>query len=460
LSIEIEKGPEYQRVNEVINLPPGKLALRFELTRLIDPSQDRWYAGALVKTPLSPHDMLLEGSAEGLRIVDLLAYERESALDGRDHWKSRSDPYVRTKPASGVADHGGERGGETETLIDHPNLLAFSGQHPCLESPACIVACNTLNSHSALGSLALLNCHRIVFPLRFGRSGNERSAYHRPDNWALADWCDQCHRKGGVVIGLDLRWWADAQHSWSSGEGLADLILGKIDGVGMRHHIAGDADWWYTLLSLGLRAPIVDADMFRPVGCDRTYARMEPGQNCSYATWIEAIRAGRTVVSSGPYLTLQVNGMDPGAVVDLAGPSAAVAIEIVVQSRDELDQLELIHDGKVVMAERVRHSGIWHAKLTAEFAITHSGWLAARCTGERMEAGHRYVRAHTSPVYVRVDQRPPPVDPDAVRTVSELLGRTMAWVENEADCPTSKDRERLADVFLEAKQVLARKLQP
>ena len=73
-----------------------------------------------------------------------------------------------------------------------PNLLAFSGQSPALQAPGHQVVVNTLNWHPWLGRLALLNCHRIVFPLRFGPPDF--------DNWTLADWCDQCHRKQGLVV--------------------------------------------------------------------------------------------------------------------------------------------------------------------------------------------------------------------------------------------------------------------
>ncbi len=315
IEIVIEKGPEYERLARAITLAPGKLALRFDLQRLFDPRTTGWYAGAIAHTAQSPHEASLEGAAEGLRIVDLLAYERESTIDGKE-----LRPVWCTREL-GLFEPGDDDAPPQETLIDYPNLIAFSGQRLCVESPDCLVAVNTLNRHAGLGELALLNCHRIVFPLRVGRSPFPGSAHHRPDNWTLADWCDQCHRKHGLVIGRSLHW--SESDPWYGGEALADAILGKIDAVSFWQNWR---DWWYTLLSLGLRLPIVAHLGLRPLGMQRTYARLQTGQDFSYTSWIEAIRAGRTCVTWGPFLTLTVNGADPGGCIDLEREGDVVRI--------------------------------------------------------------------------------------------------------------------------------------
>jgi hypothetical protein len=424
IQVTITKGPEYKGVDRTVRLAPGKLALRFELNRHIDPAREGWHSGALAVTPLSPHEVLLEGAAEGFRVVDLLAFQHETT--------------------SGPPD-------QPETVIAYPNLLAFSGQRPCLETLDCLIAVNTLNGNRALGGLALLNSHRPVFPLEFGRS---RSGAPSPDNWSLADWCDQCHRKGGLVIGLNVDWW----EKWNGGEGLADLILGKIDAVGLGEMYVGSIQWWYTLHTIGVRVPIVAGIPTRPLGLiSRTCARLQPDQEFDYANWIEALRAGRTAVSRGPYLTLTVDGNDPGTSVDLAAKDAIVRVRAEAKSLSEFHQLEIIHEGAVVLTQAPRTGDVFQAEIDAHVRVTQSGWLAARCT-DRPQAGIQGLHAHTSAVYVRVDHQPPPVDPEAVRTVLELLDRTLAWVERDANCPTSKDRERLADVFLQAKQVLLGKV--
>jgi hypothetical protein len=409
IRVVIAKGPEYEPVDKEVALAPGKLALRFDLERVIDSEACGWHSGAMALTTLSPHEVLLEAAAEGLRVVDLLAFERR-----------------------------------VETTIDYPNLIAFSGQRPCLETPACLLAVNTLNGHQMLGGLALLNCHRPVFPLRFGDEP-------APNNWTLADWCDQCHRKRGLVIALNVDWW----EKWDGGELLADLLLGKIDAVGLGELFVESIQWWYTLLSLGLRVPIVAGVSTRTFSrlIGRTYARLGPSQELSYPNWIEAIRMGRTALSDGTFLTVTTNGEDPGAIIQLDGPDAVVRVHAEARARENFDQLEIIQDGIVVMTQVPSSGKVFHAEMDAELRVSHSGWLAARCTN-RPHPEFQQLLAHTSPVYVCVDHQPLPPDADAARTVNDLLDRTLAWVLHNAICETPKDRERLASIFVEAKRVL------
>src|SRR5262249_44323164 len=144
-----------------------------------------WFAGDCRAHELDPHAALLEGSAEGLAVVNLLARER---------------------PPSG----------DVPGAVS--NLLAFNGTRPPLEGPEGLVALNTPNPHPALGTVALLASHRPVFPLRFG-------APAQPDHWSVADWCDQCHRKRGLVVWPDLpRLTPEAPQ----GEALACAVLGKV----------------------------------------------------------------------------------------------------------------------------------------------------------------------------------------------------------------------------------------
>jgi hypothetical protein len=160
IRIEISKGPEYRPIDTRIQLTPGKLSLRLSIERWADLRAEGWHSGDTRCYHLSPQAALLEGAGEDLAVINLLAHERE----GRD--------------------------GEGRAI---PNILDFSGQRPAAELPGHMVVVNTANEHDTLGRLLLLNCHRVVYPLRFGWPLSR-------ENWTLRDWCDQCHRKGGLVI--------------------------------------------------------------------------------------------------------------------------------------------------------------------------------------------------------------------------------------------------------------------
>src|SRR5262249_19450471 len=196
---------------------------------------------------------------------------------------------------------------------------------------------NTFNHHPTLGHLALLNCHRIVFPLKFG--GTDES-----DDWTLTDWCDQCHRKGGLVVGLNAFKGVLDHHQ----EILADCLLGKIDALMAMDDLAIDQcaelhrsclALWSALLSCGVRIPLVGGSG-KASNCDllgntRPYANLLKDEPFTYANWIEAVRAGRTFVTTGPIISVEVDGIGPGSVVELARANQAVRIRAEARATSE-----------------------------------------------------------------------------------------------------------------------------
>jgi hypothetical protein len=411
--VEVHKGPEYVPLRRDVLLGPGKISLRLTIERWTDERTRGWYCGDARAHDLSPHATQLEGAAEGLDVVNLLA---------------------RQRPA---------QGGRPAAFI---NLLDFSGTRSALEGSPC-VAVNTCNAHPILGTVALLNCHRVVYPLRFG-------APDSLDDWSVADWCDQCHRKKGLVI------WPDQPRltrEHPNGEALAALLLGKIDAFEIAS--LNNPNWpaladWYRLLACGLRLPLVGASgkdrNTVALGAVRTYARLEPVEGFGYGAWIEAVRAGRTYVTSGPVLTLTVDGQDLGAVLSLPQKETLIAVRAEARSFSAFDRLELVYNADVVAS--VESDGDPRtAVLEIPFGVTAGGWLAARCTWGGL------LCAHTSPVYVTVDGRPLRPDTGTSSALGDVLDGTLAWIEREARCASVHQREQLAETILAAKQELRRR---
>jgi hypothetical protein len=185
--IEITKGPAYIPIQQSITLGEGQLSLRFAIRRWTD---ERWNGFLHADSRchfISPHSATIEAMAEGIDIANLLIAQQD--------YPSQDGHMYRVTP----------------------NMTAFSGQNQAIDR----VFVNTLNYHPALGSLGLLNCHRPVFPLTFGH-------VDETDDWSLADWCDQCHRKKGLVV------WCDPYRpdsGLSGGEALIEAILGRIDAM-------------------------------------------------------------------------------------------------------------------------------------------------------------------------------------------------------------------------------------
>jgi hypothetical protein len=430
LTVEISKGPEYQPLLSEIVLPPGKLALRFELHRWIDLRDQGWYSGDTRAHFLSPHAALLEGAAEDLAVVNLLAWECLV-------WGDQGQQY----PAI-------------------PNILDFSGQRPALERPGHLVVVNTMNLHDRLGRLLLLNCHRVVYPLAVGDPDGW-------DNWSLGDWCDQCHRKGGLVIGDDF---FGQSPGHAHGELLADLVLGKLDALQMNGFDNPEVDAeleqeslleeWHQLLDCGFRVPLTGGSgkgcNLDVLGQPRTYARLESGQEFSYKNWIEALRAGRTFVSNGPMLFFTVNGQGPGAVIELGPSPPAVRVHAEARSLAPLHRLEVVANGKVVAtADAAGFPAL--VSLEAEVPMPRGGWLTARCWGPYDDAMEEWVAAQASPVYVLAEGQSPPANPAAITQFIGQLDHMRDWAQTEARCETEQQRQHLAGIFQSARDILARR---
>ncbi len=409
VTVELSKGPEFSPVLREVTLGPGKVALRLTADRWVDLRPAGWYAGDTRAHALTPHAALLEGAAEGLAVVNLLARER---------------------PAH--------------------DLLAFSGTRPALEAPGCLVAVNTLNTHPVLGTVALLDSHRPVFPLRFGGPDGT-------DDWSVVDWCDQCHRKRGLVVWPDLpRLTPEAPQ----GEALAAALLGKVDAFEIsafrEEEPAALADW-YGLLDCGLRLPLAGGSGKEgnavALGSVRTYARLQPGEELSSAAWTAAVRAGRTFVTNGTLLTLEVDDHGPGHVFEQLPESRPIRVRVEAQGVLPFDHVEVLYNGEVVAA-RDAFGNRQSAVLEAGFTPARPGWLAARCRGKDRLPDGQLVYAHASPVWFHPGGKPPCPADAAVGRLRAVLDRTLDWTAHAARCDNPKAREHLLGVLNAARNVL------
>jgi len=403
LTVAIRKGPEYRPLLESVNLPAGKLALRFAIEREADARQAGWFAGDTRAHDMSPHAAFLEAAAEDLAVVHLLA--RETAL----------------------------LAGDGQSYLTYPNLAAFSGQKACLDRDGTAVCVGTLNTHRVLGKLALLHTHRAVYPLAFG--GADAS-----DDWSLADWCGQCHRKHGLAI------WADPFEPKIGhvGEALADVILGEIDALELDLNSSHRVRGWYHLLNVGIRVPVVGASgkgsNRTPLGAPRTYARLGTGEPFRHADWIEAVRGGRTLVTIGPFASLDVDGVGPGEVLRRGRDDSHVTVRFQTPGIGSDERVELLANGTVIPAAGAE------PEITFDFRC--GGWVAARVL-----RGGRLI-AHTSPVYLEVEGVDPPVDPAAIQFLDGHLRRTREWIVSEGRFTLPKSRDRLLGIIDRAREKL------
>jgi len=308
-------GLEYLPLEEAVEVKPGQLAVRLGMRRWTDERAKGWYGGDVCAFDIDPFSALLEGAAEDVTFVGLLARQEDGRIT---------------------------------------NMAAFSGAAPALERPGHLVAVGTHNTHPILGALCLLGCHRPVFPLGFDGLA-----------WSLLDWCAQAHRKGdGTVLG----------DGGPAGELLVAGLLGKLDGV-RDSAVAGAL--WSVGVRVALVGGSGKGDNRTPLGATRTYAQLAHGEPLTYPAWLAAVRAGRTYATSGPLLGLTVAGVGPGGVVTV--PSGAeVAVTAEARSLGPLRSLRLLHDGAVVQ-DVTPFDDHHTARIEKHVRVDHSGWLAAWC---------------------------------------------------------------------------------
>ena len=179
---------------------------------------------------------------------------------------------------------------------------------------------------------------------------------------------------------------------------------------------------WYDALNLGFRVtPTAGTDypcIASIPGRERFYTKVNG--SLSIASWLEGIRQGRTFVTSGPMLTLSVNGADIGGEVflDAAG---TVDIQATVRwdaAQDDIRALELVKNGEVVMTFPRREEESIAFEIP-DFRVDATSWLAVSAIGSKVGENNDS-GGHTGAIYVTIHGAP------GLR--EQITARRQAWL--------------------------------
>jgi hypothetical protein len=386
------RGLEFERTEFDVLPSAGETRIvECDPPRLFDPTAEGWYggdlhvhmnySGDLVCAPVDAARMQL---GEGLHLANIVAANLSTSIVyDRDMLEQFADTDLPWSTDDAVARMGVEYRND---LLGHVHALGPSRP-----------------------------------PTRY-YSGHERSDH-------LEDWppnkvaCEEM-RELGATVGYPHPAFTAFPEDWSTSrffqtprsvearELVADAALGVVDSVDLISPFddEGAVFLYHRLLSCGLRlAATAGTDTFlsfshgpgvasNPPGWGRVYAHLGD-RGLSVEAFKEAIRAGRTVVTNGPWLAFEVNGHGPGAVLDLAAGERLV-IRARVQGHGA-EHLTLVGPDGVVA------EGDAASELRFETTLEDGPkWIAAVARG----AGHpntldESVLAHTSPVYVDVAGR-------------------------------------------------------
>jgi hypothetical protein len=331
-------------------------------------------------------------------------------------------------------------------LTDQPAgpLATADGRH--------VVALGSENRQNLLGHVALLGAHRSVLP--FATGGPPEGRIGQPLETTLAEWAARARQDGGMAIG--------AHFPLPYAEVVADIALGALDALEMQAFAPGldspPVTEWYRFLSAGFRLPIVGGtDKMSagvPLGQVRTLARVD-GEP-SIEAWMAAVRSGRTVVSSGPVLTLEADGVEPGGTLERPAGTRVQVRAAAVAAQPVLTALELVQDG-VVVATAANPAGVDRLALDAPVRLDRSGWLAARCrgVGTIRSAFATAMAAHTSAIAFEVPGRPrPPAD---LRSPLAIIEGVRSWLGELATVRSARDIEPALDLLDRAERELRRR---
>jgi hypothetical protein len=415
--VEITKGFEYDVVRERLEIAPQQRELNLTVRRHAEFRSKGWITADTHTHFLSPSTAILEGQAEGVNLVNLLAAQ----------W---GDLFTN------VGD------------LAHGSLVSRDGET--------IVQVSTENRQHLLGHLGLLGVEGPpVLPM--SASGPGESFVGEPLWTSLADWADKCREREGLVVAVHF--------PYPTAELAADVALGKIDAVelypfGSHFSTLRFLDW-YRYLNCGYRLTAVGGTdkmgAYMPVGANRTYAFLGD-EEFNFKNWARAVRKGNTFMTTGPLLFLKVDGRDPGEEITLGAGGGMVEVGVEARSFVPFHRVDVVLNGRVV-ASREESGGTREMSLRERVRVSGPGWIAARCASQLgpTTLWNLAVAAHTSPVYFTVPREELFSAPAATYMLTLVEG-AEAWVETLATRPDAEHLARVRKTFADARELLHRRL--
>ena len=405
--IEVSKGFEIKPVRKVVNISEEANQIEIEIEKVLDWREKGWVTADTHVHFLSPNSALLEGAAEGVNIVHLLASQ----------W---GELFTNIGDFDGKTTIGStEAGGDGEYLV----------------------RVGTENRQHVLGHISLLGYDGdIITPLTTG--GPDESALGDPIETLLTEWAEQCKKQDGIVI---LPHFPNPRL-----ENAATIVSGKADGVemtswgslynGIDPYSLAD---WYRYLNCGyFVAAVGGTDKMSAgtaVGTIRTYAKIRDNHEFTFDEWKEAIRMGQTFVSYGPLMNFTVDGKPMGSKIEMSSNGGTVDISWNVASVTvPMTRVDLIVNGEVAESQEVspdKGIGNWNKK------VDESSWYALLVRGHYPDKPE-IITAHSSPVMINLEGSRMLAAADAV-TILEQIEGSMAYLDTIGTRADEKTYKRL-----------------
>lgn len=370
--VEVWKGLEYRPAVVATEVQAGQTApVNVAITRTAPMAARGWYSGDLHlhfdRTSDTDEKLIYDLlEAEDVRMGLVLCYnENTSAYPGA--MKEMVAPQER-----GLGLASASRRGETQILSAQEYRNGLFGH---------------LNLY--LRDRLALDGQRLdpnVGPV-FGAIGAETQAH---GGYAF-------HAHGGYALEI----WADLVQGATNGVEL--MQFGIYRGIGL--------DGWYHVLNAGFRFPGMAASDYpacRKLADCRTYV-YQPGEP-NFKDWMRGAAEGRSFMTTGPLLLLDVDDHRPGDTITTADDKPrTVKMHLRVESETApVTNIQIVVNGQVVRARRVAapRGESQQIDVVESLELTESSWIAARAFSVA-PSGSPDAESHTNPVYVHLNGRAP-----------------------------------------------------
>jgi hypothetical protein len=388
--IEVSKGFEVRPVRKVVRVTKATEEITVELEKVLDWREKNWVTADTHVHFLSPTTALLEGAAEGVNVVNLLASQWGELMTNVGDFDGRK--------THGEAENDGEY----------------------------LVRVGTENRQHVMGHISLLGYEgRIISPMCTG--GTDEGALGDPIEILLTEWARRCKAQNGVVV---------IPHFPNPRcENAAVIVDGQADAVemgawtqygGISPYALSD---WYRYLNCGyFVAAVGGTDKMSAsvaVGTMRTYAQVDADEEFNYEQWMAAVRRGHTFATVGPLMEFAVDGQPPGSRISMTGTGGTVDVTWELGSvQAPMTRVDLIVNGEIRRSRSVKK---WGDKGSWSIKLDGSSWVALLVRAQYPDQDE-IVAAHSSPVMVELDGSPFMAAADAL-TILEQIEGAVAYLD-------------------------------
>ena len=388
--IEVSKGFECKPIHTTIDVKANTSEITLEIEKVLTWREKGWVSADTHVHFISPTTANLEGAAEGVNVVNLLASQWGELM-------------------SNVGDFDGKT-----TLNNREGGDNY------------LVRVGTENRQYVLGHISLVGYQgAMITPLCAGGPGE--SAIGDPAEILMTEWAQQCRKQNGLVI---------APHfPEPQAEYAATIVSGLVDAVEMNGFSAGITPLslvnWYRYLNCGYQLPLTGGTdkMFAgmEIGRIRGYSKLSDNTELTYEAWQQSIRDGNTFVTVGPLLEYSVNGHEAGSRFSINKKGGHVTVTWQAETvKYQMTGIELIVNGEIVEGKSIdknRGAGYFDCN------IERSSWICILIRGKFTEDDDERILAHSSSVMIEVQGSEFFSRLDAVSILEQIEG-SVAYLDH------------------------------